>query len=39
MYPCPNGSDHLSSLNKGAKVTYEEMSNGGKTSAENLRVG
>ena len=28
----------LSSLNEGAKVSYEEMSNRGKTSAENLRV-
>jgi len=29
----------LSSLNEGAKVSYEETSNRGKTSAENLRVG
>ena len=29
----------LSSLNEGAKVSYEEMSNRGKTSSENLRVG
>jgi CspA family cold shock protein len=29
----------LSSLNEGAKVSYEEMENRGKTSAENLRVG
>ena len=29
----------LSNLNEGAKVSYEEMSNRGKTSAENLRVG
>ena len=29
----------LSSLNEGAKVSYEEMENWGKTSAENLRVG
>src|SRR6202453_2183721 len=29
----------LSSLNKGAKVSYEETENRGKTSAENLRVG
>jgi CspA family cold shock protein len=29
----------LSSLNEGAKVSYEEMSSRGKTSAENLRVG
>lgn len=29
----------LSTLNEGAKVSYEEMSNRGKTSAENLRVG
>ena len=29
----------LSSLNEGAKVSYEEMSNRGKTSAENLGVG
>jgi cold shock protein len=29
----------LSSLNEGAKVSYEETENGGKTSAENLRVG
>jgi CspA family cold shock protein len=31
----------LSSLNEGAKVSYEEMENEnrGKTSAENLRVG
>ena len=29
----------LSSLNEGAKVRYEEISNRGKTSAENLRVG
>src|SRR5258706_2144176 len=28
----------LSSLNEGAKVSYEEMDNRGKTSAENLRV-
>jgi cold shock protein len=29
----------LSSLNEGAKVSYEEMETRGKTSAENLRVG
>ena len=29
----------LSSLNEGDKVSYEEMSNRGKTSAENLRLG
>jgi CspA family cold shock protein len=29
----------LSSLNEGAKVSYEEMENRGKSSAENLRVG
>jgi CspA family cold shock protein len=29
----------LSSLKEGAKVSYEEMENRGKTSAENLRVG
>ncbi len=29
----------LSSLNEGAKVSYEEMSNRGKSSAENPRVG
>ena len=29
----------LSNLNEGAKVSYEEMANRGKTSAENLRVG
>jgi len=29
----------LSSLNEGAKVSYEETSSRGKTSAENLRVG
>ena len=29
----------LSSLNEGAKVSYEEISNRGKSSAENLRVG
>ena len=29
----------LSGLNEGTKVSYEEMSNRGKTSAENLRVG
>jgi CspA family cold shock protein len=29
----------LSSLNEGAKVSFEEMENRGKTSAENLRVG
>ena len=29
----------LSNLNEGAKVSYEEMSNRGKSSAENLRVG
>jgi cold shock protein len=29
----------LSSLNEGANVSFEEMSNRGKTSAENLRVG
>ena len=28
----------LSDLNEGAKVSYEEMENRGKTSAENLRV-
>jgi hypothetical protein len=29
----------LSNLNEGAKVSYEEQENRGKTSAENLRVG
>jgi CspA family cold shock protein len=29
----------LSTLNEGAKVSYEEKENRGKTSAENLRVG
>ncbi|MGY3473436.1 cold-shock protein [Bradyrhizobium ottawaense] len=29
----------LSSLNEGAKVSYEAKENRGKTSAENLRVG
>jgi cold shock protein len=29
----------LSSLNEGAKVSYGEMANRGKTSAENLRIG
>ena len=29
----------LNTLNEGVKVSYEEMSNRGKTSAENLRVG
>ena len=29
----------LSSPNEGAKVSFEKMSNRGKTSAENLRVG
>jgi cold shock protein len=29
----------LSNLNEGAKVSYEEVANRGKTSAENLRVG
>jgi CspA family cold shock protein len=29
----------LSNLNEGAKVSYEERENRGKTSAENLRVG
>jgi cold shock protein len=29
----------LSNLNEGAKVSYEQMENRGKTSAENLRVG
>ncbi|MGY3576968.1 cold-shock protein [Bradyrhizobium sp. USDA 4504] len=29
----------LSSLNEGAKVSYEERESRGKTSAENLRVG
>ena len=29
----------LSTLNEGAKVSYEEQENRGKTSAENLRVG
>ena len=29
----------LSSLNEGTKVSYEEVGNRGKTSAENLRVG
>jgi cold shock protein len=29
----------LGGLNEGTKVSYEEMTNRGKTSAENLRVG
>ena len=29
----------LSTLNEGAKVSYEEKENRGKTSAENLRFG
>ena len=29
----------LSSLNEGAKISYEEVPNKGKTSAENLWVG
>jgi CspA family cold shock protein len=29
----------LNGLNEGAKVSYEETENRGKTSAENLRVG
>ncbi len=29
----------LSTLNGGAKVSYEEVPNKGKTSAENLRIG
>ena len=29
----------LSSLAEGAKVSYDEVANKGKTSAENLRVG
>ena len=29
----------LGSLNEGDKVSYEEVANRGKTSAENLRVG
>jgi cold shock protein len=29
----------LSSLNEGAQVSYDEVPNKGKTSAENLRVG
>jgi cold shock protein len=29
----------LSTLNEGAKVSYEERDNRGKASAENLRVG
>ncbi|MBR1208768.1 cold-shock protein [Bradyrhizobium sp. AUGA SZCCT0051] len=29
----------LSTLNEGAKVSYEERENRGKVSAENLRVG
>jgi CspA family cold shock protein len=29
----------LSNLNEGAKVSYEVVVNGGKESAENLRVG
>jgi CspA family cold shock protein len=29
----------LSSLNEGAKISYEEVPNKGKSSAENLRVG
>jgi CspA family cold shock protein len=29
----------LSTLNEGVKVSYEEMENRGRTSAENLRVG
>ena len=29
----------LNNLNEGAKVSYEETENRGKTSAENLRVG
>lgn len=28
----------LSSVNEGAKISYEEVSNKGKTSAENIRV-
>ena len=31
--------DRSRSLNEGAKVSYEEVANRGKTSAENLRVG
>jgi CspA family cold shock protein len=29
----------LSGLNEGAKVSFDEVANRGKTSAENLRVG
>jgi cold shock protein len=29
----------LSSLNEGAKVSYEEKDNRGKSSAQNLRIG
>jgi CspA family cold shock protein len=29
----------LSGLNEGAKISYDEVPNKGKTSAENLRVG
>ena len=29
----------LSSLNEGTKISYEEVADKGKTSAENLRVG
>ncbi|SFM26863.1 cold-shock DNA-binding protein family [Bradyrhizobium sp. NFR13] len=29
----------LSTLNEGVKVSFEEVANRGKTSAENLRVG
>jgi CspA family cold shock protein len=29
----------LSTLNEGAKVSYEEMENRGKTSAEKLKIG
>ena len=29
----------LGSLNEGAKISYDEVANKGKTSAENLRVG
>jgi cold shock CspA family protein len=33
------GKSRFSSLAEGAKVSYEEKDNRGKTSAENLRIG
>jgi CspA family cold shock protein len=41
IQPSSGGKDvfvHISSLNEGQTVEYEEVANRGKTSAENLKV-